>query len=143
MRSKPHGGREWGWNHGWWQRGACGVAVAFVSDYRAEHLAVLREILAPYPEVREGSMFGYPAFYVGRRMFACVHGVGVGIKVHATLADALRARPYIVDFQPHGRRPMKEWVQINHGRSEQYFEDAAAFAAALRFVGGGETGDTE
>lgn len=108
-----------------------------------DHLAVLRDILAAYPEVREGRMFGYPAFYVGRRMFACVHGVGVGIKVPATVADALRERPDIIDFQPHGRRRMKEWVQINRRSSDQYREDAAVFAAALRFVGGHETGGTE
>lgn len=109
--------------------------MVLVSDYRADHLAVLREMLAEYPGVREGRMFGYPAFYVGRRMFACVHGAGVGIKVPAALADALRAYPGIVDFQPHGRGAMKEWIQINRDDSEQYREHTTTFTASIRFVG--------
>ena len=33
------------------------------------------------PGIVPGKMFGYPAYYVGKKLFACVYEDGVGIKV--------------------------------------------------------------
>ena len=102
--------------------------------YRTDHHAALRGLLADCPDVREGQMFGYPAFFVGRRMFACVHGAGIGLKVPAPLAVVLLRRTDTVPFQPHGRKPMREWIQINRAVSADYADDQDVLAAARSFV---------
>jgi TfoX N-terminal domain len=98
---------------------------------------VVGEMLRAFPGVREGRMFGYPAFFIGRRMFACVYGAGVGLKLPDTAVRALLARPGVIHFQPHGRRPMREWVQINRKRAPEYRRDRPLFEQSIRFVSGG------
>lgn len=79
-------------------------------------------------------MFGYPAFFVGRRMFACVYDDGVGIKVPARLAASLLERSDTEPFRPHGKPTIREWVKINHARSNDYEADLGVLLASIRFV---------
>ena len=97
--------------------------------------AELRALLAAYPEVREGRMFGHPAWFVGRRMFACVYGEGVGLKLPEAEATALMKRAGVVRFQPYGKAPMREWVQVNRKRPADYRRDRATLEAAIRYAG--------
>ena len=84
--------------------------------YNEKHKIVLDAFLLGLPGVRAGKMFGYPAYYVDDKLFACVYGSGVGVKVPEDFAAGLLKRPYIVPFQPMGKPKMKEWIQINaHG----------------------------
>jgi hypothetical protein len=103
--------------------------------YEAKHKEALDALLLGLPGVRAGKMFGYPAYYVNDRLFACVYGSGVGVKVPANLAAELLQRPQIIPFQPLGKPAMKEWVQINHSWSADYRQDLEIFQAALEFVG--------
>jgi hypothetical protein len=80
-------------------------------------------------------MFGYPANYVNRKLFACVYGGGVGVKVPKDLAKSLLSNDHIVPFQPMGKSPMREWVQINRECAVDYKQDLDIFRAALSFVG--------
>jgi len=79
-------------------------------------------------------MFGYPAFFVGKRMFACAYGQGVGVKLPADRVRGLLKRADVLPFRPHGKAPMREWVQINHARSENYAADGTLVLDAMRFV---------
>ena len=97
--------------------------------------AELRALLAVYPEVREGRMFGHPAWFVGRRMFACVYGEGVGLKLPEAEATALLKRAGVVRFQPYGKAPMREWVQVTRARAADYRRDRATLEAAIRYAG--------
>jgi hypothetical protein len=74
--------------------------------------SALDEMLGELPEVRIGKMFGVPAYYVGKRLFACVFGDAVGIKVPEPLAQELLADPRFSPFQPYGKAKMREWVQF-------------------------------
>lgn len=103
------------------------------ADSSARH-AVLAELLAAFPEVREGRMFGHPAWFVGRRMFACVYGDGVGLKLPAAEVATLLAAPEIVPFQPYGKARMREWLQINRIRAADYRQDVDKFARAVRYA---------
>ena len=103
--------------------------------FSAANHAELRALLAVYPEVREGRMFGLPAWFVGRRMFACVHGEGVGLKLPEAEATALLKRTNVVRFQPYGKAPMREWVQIDRKRATDYRRDRATLEAAIRYAG--------
>lgn len=94
-----------------------------VVTFNRKHREVLDSILLQIPGVGTGTMFGYPAYYINRRLFACIYEEGIGVKVPEKIADSLVGREEIVRFQPIGRKPMKEWIQINRERSEDYRKD--------------------
>ena len=58
-------------------------------SYNAGHKPVLDELFAGWPGVTAGKIFGYPAYYVNKKLFACLYGEGIGIKVPSELAEAL------------------------------------------------------
>ena len=110
------------------------VASAGPAKFRADHLSALRNLLAGRDDVREGRMFGHPAFFVGRRMFACVYGDGVGIKVPASVAARLLERADTEPFRPYGKPSMREWVQINRASSGDYGGDLDVLLVSIDFV---------
>jgi len=99
-----------------------------------EHKTVLDSLLLGLPDVSPGKMFGFPAYYVNRKMFACIYGDGVGVKVAEELANVLLEKEHIVPFHPMGKPRMREWVQINRARSEDYALDMDVFRAAADYV---------
>lgn len=102
-----------------------------------ECLEALRAQLAGLPGVREGKMFGFPAFFVGKKLFACVYGDVVGFKVPEDLARRLLEDPRFAPFQPRGRQRMREWVQFPcapHAEIEDYQE---VLLASYEHVGSG------
>jgi hypothetical protein len=98
------------------------------------HKAVLDSLLLDMPGVVEGKMFGYPAYYVNGKLFACIHGEGVGLKVPEEVANKLIFEEHIVPFQPLGKPKMNEWIQINHARSADYRKDIEIFCTSAEFV---------
>ena len=107
-----------------------------MADYKsnADVKAVLDELLLDLPSVKPGKMFGYEAYYVFGKMFACIYGDGVGIKVPEEEANRLLDEPFVIPFQPLGRKRMREWVQINREKPEEYRQDEASFLIAVEFV---------
>jgi TfoX/Sxy family transcriptional regulator of competence genes len=103
--------------------------------YNETHKTLLDVMLLGLPGVRAGKMFGYPAYYVDDKLFACVYGSGVGVKVPEDVAAKLLERPHVAPFQPLGKPKMKEWIQINRQRSEDYRNDLEIFQLSLEFVG--------
>ena len=91
-------------------------------------------MLLPDALVTAGKMFGYPAYYVEKRMFACVYEDAVGLKVPPTLAESLIGQAGIAPFVPMGRRQMKEWVQISHPQPEDFLGDLDLFHQSILFV---------
>jgi len=105
--------------------------------FNPEHKEVLDAILLPVPGVVAGRMFGYPAYYINRKLFACIYGEGVGIKVPEKVAGSQVGRKGIVRFQPMGRKPMKEWIQINRKHSEDYRMDQEILKISIDYVSSG------
>ena len=103
-------------------------------SYNQDHKKVLDGILTKIPGVEPGKMFGFPAYYVGGKLFACVYGDGVGVKVPESLAEALLRDEHVSPFQPMGRGKMKQWVQLNRSISADYEKDADIFTASVEFV---------
>jgi hypothetical protein len=95
----------------------------------------LDAMLLGIPGVRAGKMFGYPAYYVNRKLFACVYGEGVGVKLPETLASELLTAPHVTAFMPLGHPKMREWVQINRKDPGDYVLDLAIFQSSIAFVG--------
>jgi predicted DNA-binding protein (MmcQ/YjbR family) len=104
------------------------------AKYNQRHKDVLDALLLDIPFVRAGKMFGYPAYYVGGKLFACVYGDAVGVKVSETLAKELLEREEIDRFQPMGKRKMREWIQIYRETSEDYKKDKDIFLMSVEFV---------
>ena len=103
-------------------------------NFNRNHKEVLDDILLQIPGVDAGRMFGYPAYYIDKKMFACIYGDGVGIKVPEHVADSMVGREGIVRFQPMGRKPMKEWVQINRVHSDDYRNDLEILKLSIEYV---------
>ncbi len=103
--------------------------------FNSEHKAVLDDLLLEHPLVRPGKMFGFPAYYVGKKLCICLYEQGVGIKLpEQTAAKLLETDPNAVPFQPMGKPKMREWIQINLSRSEDYRQYKAVFDELIHHV---------
>jgi hypothetical protein len=103
--------------------------------YNHKHKTVLDELLLNHPFIRPGVMFGYPAYYVGKKLCICLYEEGVGVKVPAlTAARLLETDHNIIPFQPMGKAKMREWVQINVGRSEEYRQYMPIFEESIAYL---------
>jgi hypothetical protein len=102
--------------------------------YNPKHKEVLDSVPLQMPGVVAGTMFGYPAYYINKKLFACLYEEGVGIKVPEQVAESLVGKKGITRFQPKGRRPMKEWIQIIHERSEDYRKDEEILKISVEYV---------
>jgi hypothetical protein len=110
-----------------------------MGKFRSEYKAVLDALLLDYPHVRRGQMFGFPAYYAGRKMCICLYEDGVGVKLpQQTVARLLETDPNTSPFQPLGRARMREWIQINVNQADDYqnyravFEEALAYSLSLQ-----------
>lgn len=95
--------------------------------WNGELLERVEHALERQPDAARRSMFGYPAFFVGRKMFACVYHDQLGLKVPGELASRLKAQDGYADFCPMGHAPMREWVAVER-------EDALRGAALTRLL---------
>lgn len=103
-------------------------------NFNLEHKIVLDSFLLEINGVVPGKMFGYPAYYVNGKLFACLYENGVGIKLPEYKAREFVGEEGIIHFQPLGRRKMKEWIQINRENSEDYLKDKWIFESSIKFV---------
>jgi hypothetical protein len=94
-------------------------------------------VLLQLPGVVAKKIGGLDAYCVNDRMFACVDGPGVGLRLPvATARDLQFSRENVGPFQPRGLPSSKEWVQINRENAADYAQDLELFRAALEFVKG-------
>ncbi len=101
------------------------------------HKTVLDSLLLKIPGITAGAMTDLPAYFVGKKMFACICNGGVGIRLSAFEAANLQfSMGNVVPFQPKGRQSTREWIQINHDNSADYEKDLPIFQASIEFVRG-------
>jgi len=72
----------------------------------------VKRALFDYPDVRESTMFGGPAFFVGRRLVACVSGERVALKTDGDLAASLLNDGIAVDFEPKPNPGLQGWIAV-------------------------------
>ncbi len=101
--------------------------------FNPKHKEVLDDFLLKIPEVRPGKMFGYPAYYVGRKLFASLYLDGVCLKLPKPRVDELLIQEDYGSFEPMGKK-MKEWILITHINSEDYLEDKKIFSESIQYV---------
>jgi hypothetical protein len=109
--------------------------VSAVADFNPKHKTVLDGMLLGHPKVRAGKMFGYPAYYVGKKLCICLYEQGVGVKLPEPSAKKLLETDHnVVPFQPLGKPKMREWIQIILKRSDDYNKYMSVFEEAIDFL---------
>ena len=95
-------------------------------------------VLMKLPGVVSKKIGGLDGYFVNDRMFACISGNGVGLKLPVAMARELQfSRENVTTFQPAGMPSTKEWIQIDRADASEYEKDIELFQAALDFVKGG------
>ena len=100
--------------------------------------AQIDAVLLKLPGVSARQINGLDAYFVSDRMFACISGQGVGLRLPAATATELQfSRDDVVPFQPRGLGTSREWIQIDRADAADYEKDLELFRASLEFVKGG------
>ena len=100
--------------------------------------AAIDALLLKLPGVTAKKINGLDAYFVGDRMFACISGDGVGLRLPVATATELQfSRDNVVPFQPGGMASSREWIQINRAEAAEYEKDLELFQASLEFVKAG------
>ncbi len=104
---------------------------------KASRKAQIDAVLLKLPGASARKISGLDAYFVADKMFACISGNGVGLRVPAGTATELQfSRGNVVPFQPSGMPSSREWVQIDRADAADYEQDLELFRAALEFVKG-------
>ena len=106
----------------------------------SDRKALLDALLLKLPGVGARKINGLDAYFVSDRMFACISGEGVGLRLPAAKVTELQfSRGDVEPFQPGGlsAAATREWVQINRTDAAEYEKDLALFQASIEFVKGG------
>ena len=94
-------------------------------------------VLLKLPGVVGKKINGLDAYFVNDRMFACISGKGVGIRLPVAVATELHfSRSDVEPFQPGGTASSREWIQIDRADAADYEKDRELFQASLEFVAG-------
>jgi len=101
----------------------------------ASRKSQLDALLLKLPGVSARKINGLDAYFVSDKMFACISGDGVGLRLPVATATELRfSRENVVPFQPGGVTSSREWIQIDRANAADYEQDLELFRASLEFV---------
>jgi len=97
--------------------------------------AQIDAVLLKLPGVSARKINGLDAYFVSDKMFACISGRGIGLRLPvATAAELQFSRDNVVPFQPAGMASSREWIQIDRAEAAEYANDLQLFQASLEFV---------
>ena len=97
--------------------------------------AQIDAVLLKLPGVSRRKINGLDAYFVNDRMFACISGRGVGLRLPAATATELQfSKDNVVPFQPAGLASTREWIQIDRADPADYEKDLELFQASVEFV---------
>ncbi len=102
---------------------------------RSSRKALIDALLLKLPGVSARQINGLDAYFVSDKMFACISGGGVGLRLPVATATELQfSRDNIVPFQPGGMASSREWIQIDRAEAADYEKDLELFLVSLEFV---------
>jgi hypothetical protein len=105
------------------------------ADAQPTRKSLIDALVLKFPGATTKKINGLDAYFVKDRMFACINGNGVGLRVPAAMARDLQfSRENVSPFHPAGLPSSKEWVQIERENAAEYEKDAEVFQAAFDFV---------
>ena len=101
----------------------------------ADRKAQIDALLLKLPGVSAKTINKLDAYFVNDRMFACISGKGIGLRLPVATATELQfSRDNVVPFAPGGVASSREWIQIDRAEAADYEKDLALFQASLEFV---------
>ena len=107
------------------------------TDATKDRKARLDALLLALPGVSARTINGLDAYFVSDRMFACISGAGVGVRLPVAVARELQfSRGDVSPFQPGGITSTREWIQIDRPDAGDYAKDLPLFQASIEFVSG-------
>ena len=99
--------------------------------------AQIDAVLLKLPGVVAKKLNKLDAYFVNDRMFACISGDGVGLRLPAATVTNLQfSRSDVEQFQPGGLSAgaTREWIQINRADASEYAKDLELFQQSIEFV---------
>jgi hypothetical protein len=107
---------------------------------QSQRKAQLDAMLLTLPGVSARTINGLDAYFVSDKMFACISGKGVGLRLPvATTTELQFSMDNVGPFAPGGMASTREWIQIDRTNPADYQKDLPLFEAALEFVRTGRT----
>ena len=106
-----------------------------IPSQKSSRKAQIDAVLLELPGVSAKKINDLDAYFVNDKMFACISGNGIGLRVSAASATELQfSRNNVVPFKPSGMSSSREWIQINRIDATDYELDLELFRASLEFV---------
>ena len=96
---------------------------------------VLDEMLLKLSGAKAGKMFGFPGYWTGGKLFACLFGPGVGFKLTPDRAAEMLKKPGFMPFTPRGKQ-MAAWVMLKPKRAGDLRRFESLFRESLDYVSG-------
>jgi hypothetical protein len=92
-------------------------------------------VLLQLPGVVSKKIGRLDGYFVNDRMFACIDGNGLGVRLPVAVARELQfSRENVSAFQPSGMPSSKEWIQIDREDAADYEKDLDLFRQSVEFV---------
>jgi hypothetical protein len=105
---------------------------------KSDRKAQIDALLLKLPGASARKINGLDAYFVSDKMFACISGDGIGLRLPAATATELQfSRNDVVPFQPGGVASTREWIQINCADAADYEKHLPLFRTSLEFVKAG------
>jgi hypothetical protein len=105
---------------------------------KSSRKAQIDALLLNLPGVSARKINGLDAYFVSDKMFACISGEGIGVRLPVAAATELQfSRDNVVAFQPGGMASTREWIQINRAEAADYGKDLQLFQDSIDFVKAG------
>ena len=105
---------------------------------KSSRKAQIDALLLKLPGASARRINNLDAYFVSDRMFACISGEGIGLRLPAATATELQfSRDNVVAFAPGGTASSREWIQINRADAAEYEKDLELFRASLEFAKAG------
>src|SRR5258708_7811528 len=90
--------------------------------------AQIDELLLKLPWVSARKIIGLDAYFVADKIFACIGGKGIGLRLPVATATELQfSRGDVVAFTPGGMASTREWIQIDRADAAGYVKDLELF----------------
>lgn len=102
---------------------------------KSSRKAQIDALLLKLPGSSTRKINGLDAYFVSDRMFACISGEGIGLRLPVAVATELQfSRNDVVPFQPGGKASTREWIQINCADAAEYEKHFPLFQQSFEFV---------
>jgi hypothetical protein len=107
------------------------------TDKQPTRKSQIDTVLKQIPGVVSKKIGGMDGYFVNDRMFACISGNGVGLRLPVKSARDLQfSRGDVTSFTPRGVSSTQEWIQIDREDASEYEKDLELFRASVEFVKG-------